>query len=554
MKRLLVAAGIIGIAALTLVSTGLGNEDSAEPSREPGYVRAPEATDPYLITSLIYGGRPDSALAVLNSGEFAGSSDPMVYLLRARAIRGHLSDEDDDKKLVARDAAEMAAQLDTVIALCDEALQHEAADPIYLYYRGRAWLGKAQFNVLTRSYWSAGRNAGKAKSDLEKFLKNSPDHADAQGDLGAFLYFADTLPGVIKFFSKLLFFPSGDRDRGLEMLNFAASNPSMFRVDYQVAVAAIDFLFEGYLEQGAVAMRALVDERPGYTRLVEPFGVLTPLDPLRVREYQRLEDHVLATRLGMTGAWMDWSLIKRIRLHRAYADMYFRSPSAALEQFTEFIEDPEERPDWALPLALINRGQLYAKSGRTDEALAAFETVLADDYMKHFHDLAGQMSKSLEKPWKTIDLDDLDFIGAIYDGDLAAGGAGLKEYGRLYGRDVVFYFYLGELEVFAQDFNAAQRAYETCLRAEIEGGDQSYQMYAALRLAEISGLQNRYKEAKEYVKKAREYLHVGYLLDFMIHSREHYYELLENGTLTTPPTLLLKTSAGHSAAPQAVHQ
>jgi tetratricopeptide (TPR) repeat protein len=174
--------------------------------------------------------------------------------------------------------------------------------------------------------------------------------------------------------------------------------------------------------------------------------------------------------------------------------------------------------------------------------------------MSHFHDLAGQMSKSLEKPWKTIDLDDLDFIATIYDGDLEAAGAGLKEYGRLYGRDVIFYFYLGELEVFAQDFRAAQRAYETCLRAEIEGGDQSYQMYAALRLAEISGLQNRYKEAKEYVEKARGFIHVGYLVDFMIHSRQRYYELLENGTLDTPPTLLLKTSASHSAAPQAVHQ
>jgi tetratricopeptide (TPR) repeat protein len=539
---------------LTLVSTGLGTEDSAESSQEPTYIRAPEAIDPYLITGLIYGGRSDSALAVLGSSEYVGSSDPMVYLLRARSLRDQLADEDDNKKLVAQDAAAMAAQLDTAIALCDEALKHEAADPIYLYYRGRARLGKAQVNVLTRSYWSAGRNAGKAKGDLEEFIRHAPDSGDAQGDLGAFLYFADTLPGVIKFVSKLLFFPTGDRDRGLEMLRFAASNRCVFRVDYQIAVAAIDLLFEGHLEQGALTMRALVDERPGYTRLVEPFGVLSPLDPLNIRAYQRLEDDVLATRLGMTGVWMDWSLIKRIRLHRAYADMYFRSPREALEQFTEFIDDPEERPDWALPLALINRGQLYAKSGLTDEAISAFETVLAVDSMSHFHDLASQMSKSLKKPWKTVDLDVLDFIGSIYDGDPEAAESGLREYGRLYGRDVVFYFYLGEMEVFAQDFPAAQRAYETCLRAGLEGGDQSYQMFAALRLAEISGLQNRYKEAKEYVKKAREYMHVGYLLDFMIHSRERYYELLENGTLATPPTLLLKTSASHSAAPQAVHQ
>ena len=554
MQTKLVTAVIIGIAALALGSAGLGSGRAHDTSDEHSYVAAPEVIDPYLITGLIYSGRADSALAILNSGEYAGSPDPMVYLLRARSLRDQLADEDDNKKLVVMDAAAMASQLDTAITLCDEALEHDATDPAYLYYRGRARLGMAQVNVLTRSYWSAGRNAGKAKSDLEEYLKHFPGSGDAHGDLGAFLYFADTLPGVIKFVSRLLFFPTGDRDRGLEMLNFAASTPCVFRVDYQIAVAAIDLLFEGDLERGVTAMRALVEERPQYTRLVEPFGVLAPLDPLQIRECQQLEDFVLATRLGMLGAWVDWSLVKRIRLHRAYADMYFRSPSEALDQFTEFIDDPEERPDWALPLALINRGQLYAKSGRTEEALAAFERVLATDTMSHFHDLAGKMTKSLEEPWKTIDLRDLDFIAAIYDGDLETAGAGLKEYGRRYGRDVIFYFYLGEIEVFAQDFAAAQRAYETCLRVEVEGGDQSYQMFAALRLAETSGLRGRYGEAKKYVEKADGYIHVGYLFDFMINSRKRYYELLENGTLDTKPTILIRNSASHTSAPQATHQ
>jgi tetratricopeptide (TPR) repeat protein len=550
----MVTAGIAAIAALALASTGLGTGQAHGATGARSYVEAPKAIDPYRITGLIYSGRADSALAILNSSEYEGTPDPMVYLLRARSLRDQLSDEDDNKKLVAMDAAAVAAQLDTAITLCDEVLKHDATDPIYLYYRGRARLGKAQVNVLTRSYWSAGRNAGKAKSDLEKYLEHVPDSGDAHGDLGAFLYFADTLPGVIKFVSRLLLFPTGDRERGLEMLNFAAATPCVFQVDYQIAVAAIDLLFEGVLERGVTAMRALVDERPQYTRLVEPFGVLAPLDPLRIREYQRLEDFVLATRLDMAGAWMDWGLIRRIQLHRAYADMYFRSPSAALDQFTEFIDDPEERPDWALPLALINRGQLYAKSGRTDEALAAFQAVLATDTMSHFHDLAGQMTKSLGEPWKVVDLKDLDFIAAIYDGDVEVARAGLKEYGRRYGRDVIFYFYLGEIEVFGQDFVAAQRAYETCLSAEVEGGDQSYQMYAALRLAEVSGLQGRYKEAKHYAEKADEYIHVGYLLDFMIESRQRYYELLENGTLGIQPTILLKDPADHSSTPQATHQ
>jgi tetratricopeptide (TPR) repeat protein len=537
------------------VTVGFAGGNTAAESQEPyPAIKAPVTIDPYMIMDLMYSGRSDSALSVLDSDEYARSSDPMVYLLRARNIRDQLVDEDENKQLIKADAGVILAELDSAIVLCDAALEHKASDPIYLYYRGRAWLGKAQVYTLTRSYWSAGRSAGKAKRDLEKFLKYVPDHPGAQGDLGAFLYFADTLPGVIKFVSKLLRFPTGERDRGLELLQFAASHKGVFQGDYQVALAAIDLLFEGRLEHGADSMLALIDQRPGFTRLVEPFGVMAPLDPLRIREYQRVEDEVVATRLNMVDARVDWSLIKRIQLHRAYADMYFRSPNDALAEFTSFIDDPVARPDWALPLALINRGQLYAKSGRSEEALQALEMVVSREDMKHFHNVANNLIKSLEKPWKTVNLDDLDFIGSIYDDDLEEAGAGIKEYGRLYGRDVIYYFYLGELEMFAQDFAAAQRAYETCLKIDVAGGDQSYQMFAALRLAEISGLEQRYKEAKQYVENSINYTHVGYLLDTMIHSRKRYFELMENGTLTEPPTLLLKQSGAGSAAPHAVHQ
>jgi hypothetical protein len=489
-KQLLVTAGIIAFAAFMLVSAGSGggNTEQQSDEREPA-IKAPKTIDPYVISGLLYEGRSDSALSILNSPKYARSSDPWVYLLRARMMRDRLADEDDNKKLIAEDGKPILAQLDTVIALCDGALDQSASDPVYLYYRGRAWLGKAQIHTLTRSYWSAGRSAGKAKNDLDKYLKQVPDNADAQGDLGAFLYFADTLPGVLKFVSKILRFPSGNRDRGLEMIHYAASHRAVFQVDYKIAVAAINLLFEGRFGEGADQMLALIDANPGYTRLVEPLGVVAPLDPLRIREYQRIEDKVIATRQSMSVTPVEMSLITRIALHRAYLDMYFLSPSSALVELTSLVDKPVDRPDWMLPLAVVNRAQLLPKSGDTAAALAEFETVRANETMKHYHDLSKNLIKSLDPPWKTVNLDDLNFIGSIYDDKLADAGVGLKEYGRIYGRDVIYFFYLGELETFAQDFVAAQRAYEMCLKIEVEGGDQSYQMFAALRLAELSGLQ-----------------------------------------------------------------
>lgn len=552
MKRQLLTVGLAALAAMALLlaqsDVGIADGDPA-----PQLV-APSGIDAHMITRIIYAGRADSALAILNSPPYAKSTDPMVFLLRSRAMREQLADEDDNKSQIEEDAKAILAVLDDAVELCDRALENETADPIYLYYRGRAKLGKAQLYTLTRSYWGAGRNGAAAKGDLEEFLAVVPDAPDAQGDLGAFLYFADTLPGFVKFLGKLLFIPSGDRELGLEMLEYAATHNAVFEVDYQIALAAIDLLFEGLFGRGAAAMEELIARHPGYTRLVEPFGVMAPLVPLQIRDYQDLEDEVIATHLAMKDGSEDWSLIRRIQVHRTYTDMYFKSPAGALPSFTAFVDNPVERPDWLLPLVLINRGQLYAKSGLTDRAREDFNTVLANKSMEHFHDLANDMIGSLDKGWKVIDLAYLDFVGAIYDRDLETAKTGLDAYGREYGRDVIYFFYLGEIAVFAQDFAGAQRAFETCLKIDVVGGDQSYQMYACLRLAELVGQKGQYKSAEDYVKKSTDYVHVGYLLDFLISSRQQYFKLLQEGTIDVRPTLLIEQSAANSTVPRSAEQ
>lgn len=524
-------------------------DDQATPPPTP-----PSRVDAGSMMKLICLGRPDSVLTLLEADEGQQSGDPMAQLLIARALRDRLSDEDDDKDRIKRDADPILEHLDRAITLCDKEIEHPSTNPVYYYYRGRAWLGKAQVYTLTRSYWGAGRAASHAKHDLEKFLESEPNHPDAQGDLGAFLYFADTLPGVVKFLSKLLFIPGGDRERGLRMLTFAATHNGAFTTDYQIALAAIYLVFEGRFEEGTVAMEELIDRYPYYARLVEPYGVLAPLYPTRIREFQRLEDRVIAHHLSRGSNLVDWSLVKRIQLHRSYVNMFFGHPQRAFFELGSLVEKPVERPDWMLPLAMINLGHLEAKRGETETALGLFNQVKSTDSMSHFHDLAGGLIKSLESPWKPVELADLDFVASIYDGNLPAARDGLAAYEAKYGRDVLYNFYLAETELFAQNFVASARAYNACLEAKVSGGDQSYQMFAAMRLGEIHGHEHRYDTAGEYFDKAKEYTHAGYLLDFMVNSRKRYYELLDNGTIEQQPTLLLQQSMSESTAPLTTNQ
>jgi len=505
---------------------------------QAGGITAARSFDAAAAVALIYAGRSDSTLALVATEEAVNPYDPLVPIVKARAMRDQLPDEDDNKSLIGDGIEPILAVLDQAIKLCDQAIDQKANDPVYEYYKGRAYLSKAQLHVLTRSYWSAAQDSRKAKKYLENYLEINPDHADASGDLGAFLYFADTLPGVVKFLGKLLLLPSGDRDRGLRLLEYASTHDGIFTTDYLIARAAINLLFEGRVREGTNQMLDLMDRYPGYTRLAEPLGVLAPLDPLRMDELLAAHDAAIDYQVNSGRVRYDDSLVKRMRGHSAYAELFFGTPAAGLQRIDELIADPPQRPDWALPLWLVNRGMFRAMEGRVEEAREDYERVIGTESMEHFHDISKTLRDALDQDVTPRAIEDLAWVAWIYKIRVKEARAGLAQYESKYGHDVVYLFYAGELAVVEQDFETARRDYEQCLAMSVVDVDQYYQFFACLRLAEIHGHQFRYKMARDFYDKAGEYRRATYLIDFLINSRKRYYELLEDGVIAGPPRLL----------------
>jgi predicted negative regulator of RcsB-dependent stress response len=239
--------------------------------------------------------------------------------------------------------------------------------------------------------------------------------------------------------------------------------------------------------------------------------------------------------------------------------MYFGSPSDAMDQFASLIEKPPDHPDWFLPIALLNLGYFHHKTGEKEKARAAYETVKSSPEMDYYHSVAEVMLKSLNEPVKTVYLDDLDFIAQIYDNHLTGAEAGLQHYKNEFGEDALYFFYAGDAEVFKQNFTAAGTLFQQALECREHGGDQIYQMFAAIRLAELSGMAGQFDTARAYLDHATKYCYANYLINFMIRSRNRFYQLLDDGTIDTQPTLLVpgghgsripaEAAGGESSAP-----
>jgi len=168
---------------------------------------------PEGVFELLYQGRSQKALDLADDLLETEPHEPLLYLIKARVLREILSEQDDNKKLIRKGAVPIHEILDEAIELCKNGPKDPQEEAKFKFYLGWAWMFKAQLHALGGSYWSAGRAAAKGNKHLKKYLAENPDDPDARGILGTFLYFADTLPTVVKIIKSFFLIPAGEGTR-----------------------------------------------------------------------------------------------------------------------------------------------------------------------------------------------------------------------------------------------------------------------------------------------------------------------------------------------------
>ncbi len=527
-------------AAASIVAVcGTGNPAAADPGggRDITWAEAARAMD------LVYEGKTHAALEYLDTLSVIDKNLPLYLLIRTRLAREFIPVDDDNKDRLKTATEPLFRDLDRVIDLCDEKEKTTEFEknPEFLLYRGMARMSKSHLKSFARSFWSAGRNAKKGKSDLKKYLELNPGDPVALGAMGVFLYFADTISSLFKYLSRLLLMPGGDRELGLEYLQTAAKEKGVFQTDYQMAAVTIDLLFEGHYEDGLDGARSLLRRLPRYPRLAIPIALMQPFDPLGIPAGARAVDSTLAQiRAGeRIGAGVAYPLALLDFLD-VYASRFVAPPEVAEHHLNRLTEPDSLRPDWITGYAAFELGRLMASEGRVEDARAVFSFVRGSQSAVFLHDEAKQMVKALDKypvaPSEVYPITDIYF------------GAGAERLELLENRDSVFTasvkgrFYLGETLLLAGFLDDALVAYGNAFETDSAPWDDEFKMLAASRAAEICGARENYSDAEEWLDRARKYYQKEYLVDWILEGRQRYYERLKKGEESVTPRLL--TPAG----------
>jgi len=121
---------------------------------------------------------------------------------------------------------------------------------------------RAQLAATDGDWWGTAQLGKKMKKSAEKLLKQDPEYYDADYLLGSFNYFADTLPGHVKFFRALLFLPGGDRKAGLEQLNTAYQKGKLTNGEAGRTLSIIYTYFEHSYEDGRKLCDTILTNNP----------------------------------------------------------------------------------------------------------------------------------------------------------------------------------------------------------------------------------------------------------------------------------------------------
>jgi tetratricopeptide (TPR) repeat protein len=520
-----------------LVSAPAVSNPSDTPAARAETPTTPDIPDAECRRALgiMFSGLPGDAAEYIDSLEPRYDRGPLYRLTRARIYREVLPVDDENKDRLKEMAEPIYADLEIAIAECDRRLEAGEDNPRLLLYRGWAWMFKSHIRTFERSFWTAGRDAKRGRNDLRDYLELHPNDPIANGIMGTFLYFADTLPAAFKFLSKLLFMPTGDREEGLRMMVTACAQQSLIEVDNKTLLFSVYIAFEGRYEDGLEGFARLHRRYPDYPVFVRPLALTLPFTPRDRERAEGVLERMLDDERNATAIGQDPGPYNMLRFASAYADRFY-DPESARRRFEALVERDPAHPDWVTSFCGFELARQLAARGDRDGARRRLRAVLEDESGAYLHGEARSMLDELEEDYATSGVGDVPVVD-IYRGDRAAVARVASALRSTERFGVQADFYLGEALLALGDDDGAITSFRSAIDREVPMWDEAFQLIACSRLAEIHGSRLQYEEAAHYLDMAPQFYHKEFLFDWLFEGRKRFYERVASGELVTTPTL-----------------
>jgi tetratricopeptide (TPR) repeat protein len=267
----------------------------------------------------------------------------------------------------------LLASINAAIAETEAWVSTEAKRAEAWFFLGGAYGTRVLLRGTRGQYLAAARDGRRIHDSLRQALDLDPALSDAYFGLGLYHYYAAIAPRAARLLSMLLFLPGGDRAGGLKEMEQTRSKGVLLRgeADYQ-----LHLIYLWYERQSTTALQLIESLRARYPH--NPHFYLRQADVqsnyLRDhlaarRTFQNLLDQARSGRVAMPAA----SEV-HARLGLAQESDLLCESARAIEELRVVIAGRPSTPYGALARAYYQLGTAFDRSGRRQEALAAYES------------------------------------------------------------------------------------------------------------------------------------------------------------------------------------
>ncbi|MFZ2866046.1 MAG: hypothetical protein WA440_14935 [Ignavibacteriaceae bacterium] len=139
-------------------------------------------------------------------------------------------------------------KLEDVIYQCDQILKKNPEDVDALFFKGGAIGFRGRLRALRESWLKAADDGREALPIVEEASALDPDNMDVQLGFGIYNYYADVIPNEYPILKPLMiFFPGGDKEKGIQQLKNTAYNGKFAKYEAQYFLMTLYYRYENNL-------------------------------------------------------------------------------------------------------------------------------------------------------------------------------------------------------------------------------------------------------------------------------------------------------------------
>ncbi len=149
-------------------------------------------------------------------------------------------------------------RLNVSIDFCDSLLEENSNDVAALFFKGGALGFRGRLYSIRHEFLKAALDAKDAVPLIAKTRKLAPDNKDVELGFGIYNYYAVAIPEEFPFIKPMMiFFPGGDKQKGLEQLKDVALNGHFAKYESMFFVMLVYYQFEKNYDSAFVYAKKL---------------------------------------------------------------------------------------------------------------------------------------------------------------------------------------------------------------------------------------------------------------------------------------------------------